>query len=62
MFESVVVGPSRARGCLTDSCSGVLVALPALGSSKPELDEGLVCLSTGIVPDAHTLVDNEWVY
>ena len=57
MFESDVVGPSRSRGCLTHSCSGVQVALPTLGSSKPELDEGVVSLCTGIVLDAETLVD-----
>ena len=38
------------------------MALPALGSSKPELDEGLVCLSTGVLLVAHTLVDNKRVY
>ena len=53
MFEWVEVGPSRSRGCFTHSCSGVLVALPTLGSSKPELDEGLVCLSTGCASCSH---------
>ena len=53
----VAVGSNQSRNRLTDSCSGVLVALQALGLSKPELDEGLVTLCTGIELDAETLVD-----